>query len=145
MEKDNKTLVSTVLACGWPPNKNYKWSDTVELMDYGVDNYEVKQIFDGNKEFNPVTIVNGKENKVGLYYSGDITLLMRKDEKVNVIYKIPSVMTAPVKADMVVGSAKYYIGEDLISEVPILTKSSIDKIDYKYCLEKIIDIWQHFK
>lgn len=33
------TLTSCVLACGWPPNKSYKWVDTKSLMDYGSDNF----------------------------------------------------------------------------------------------------------
>ncbi len=34
VDKNDKTFVSAVLASGWPPHKNYKWSDTTELMDY---------------------------------------------------------------------------------------------------------------
>lgn len=30
------TLISSVLACGWPPHKTYKWTDTKKLMDYGL-------------------------------------------------------------------------------------------------------------
>ena len=39
LERDGRTFVVALLACGWPNNKTYKWSDTRELMQYGIDNY----------------------------------------------------------------------------------------------------------
>ena len=33
-----------LLACGWPNNKNYKWTDTRKLMEYGLNNYEYHKI-----------------------------------------------------------------------------------------------------
>ena len=42
--KNNRTLVSAVLACGWPPHKTYKWSDTTKLMDYGFEGFQTCEI-----------------------------------------------------------------------------------------------------
>lgn len=39
LERDGRTFVVALLACGWPNNKSYKWSDTRKLMQYGLDNY----------------------------------------------------------------------------------------------------------
>lgn len=35
---NSKTYISCVLACGWPPDKNKKWQDTVALMNYAKNN-----------------------------------------------------------------------------------------------------------
>ena len=40
LERDGKTFVVALLACGWPNNKTYKWKDTRSLMEYGLSNYE---------------------------------------------------------------------------------------------------------
>jgi serine-type D-Ala-D-Ala carboxypeptidase (penicillin-binding protein 5/6) len=141
VKKNGKTFVSAVLGCGWPPHKSYKWSDTTALMNYGMKNFEMRQIFDSDKEFDPVTVVDGRENQVGLHYDGDISLLIGKNEVVKVVYKIPKAIAAPVVADSVVGSAKYYVGNQLIEEVPILTTSNIDRINFKYVINKILQIW----
>lgn len=141
VKKNGKTLVSAVLGCGWPPHKSYKWSDTITLMNYGMKNFEKRQIFDSNKEFDPVQVIDGKINQVGLHYDGDISLLIGKNEVVKVVYKIPAAIPAPVEADTVVGSAKYYVGDQLIEEVPILTTSSIERIDFKYVINKILHVW----
>lgn len=145
VQRDGKTFISTVLGSGWPPHKTYKWADTKSLMDYGTKNYEVKQVFYADKKFDPVAIVKGKESYAYLYYEGDISLLMRKGEEVRVEYSLPSVLRAPVMCDTQVGTAKYYIGDSLIGEVPVLTKNSVEKIDFTYCFQKIYDIWRHMK
>ncbi|BCJ95009.1 D-Ala-D-Ala carboxypeptidase [Anaerocolumna cellulosilytica] len=145
VKRDGKTFISSVLGSGWPPHKTYKWSDTVGLMDYGVHNYEYRQIFNAEKEFAPALVEDGKENYVELYYTGDISLLMRQGEVVNVVYKVPTAMTAPIKADMAVGSAKYYVGDEFIKEVPILTKTAIEKIDFPFCLDRIKNMFLNFK
>ena len=44
LRKDGKTLIVALLACGWPNNKGYKWSDTKKLMTYGMENYCYKEI-----------------------------------------------------------------------------------------------------
>lgn len=34
---NKKIYISCVLACGWSPNKNYKWDDTKKLMEYALE------------------------------------------------------------------------------------------------------------
>ena len=40
-----RTFIVALLACGWPNNKSYKWSDTRKLMTYGLENYEYKNVW----------------------------------------------------------------------------------------------------
>ncbi|MFV0344084.1 MAG: D-alanyl-D-alanine carboxypeptidase family protein [Anaerocolumna sp.] len=141
VKRKDKTLISVVLGSGWPPNKSYKWKDTTALMDYGVKNFEKKQIFNADKEFEPAFVKNGQENFVELYYEGSIELLMKKDDIVKVEYKIPTVIKAPIGVDTVVGSAKYYVNGELIQEFPILTAGEVLKIDLKFCIDKVVDLW----
>ena len=35
VRQGDKTLIVTLLACGWPNNKNYKWDDMKKLVQYG--------------------------------------------------------------------------------------------------------------
>ena len=39
LERDGRTLVVALLACGWPNNKGYKWSDTRILMNFGLNDF----------------------------------------------------------------------------------------------------------
>lgn len=139
--KDGKTFISSVLGSGWPPHKNYKWGDTIKLMDHGRDNFEERDIFYRNKQFDPVYVEGGKEKTVELYCEGEIVHLISSDEVVKVVYKVPEKLAAPVDRGMVVGNAIYYIGNTLIDEIPILTAASVQEIDFEYCIDKIMGLW----
>ena len=40
LQREDKTLIVALLACGWPNNKTYKWSDTRKLMNYGLEQFK---------------------------------------------------------------------------------------------------------
>ncbi|MCD8073781.1 MAG: D-alanyl-D-alanine carboxypeptidase, partial [Lachnospiraceae bacterium] len=42
--RDGKLLIVALLACGWPNNKGYKWVDTKKLMNYGLTEFEARDI-----------------------------------------------------------------------------------------------------
>ena len=42
LKRDGRIYVVALLACGWPNNKSYKWSDTKELMEYGLEHFVSK-------------------------------------------------------------------------------------------------------
>lgn len=153
VKEEDKILVSVVLACGWPPNKNYKWADTQKLMSYGLDNFQFKDIFEHGKTFAPVPVTDGQKGTVNLEIRADngekmvsekeisLPMLVRTDEKVKVVYDVPDGLTAPVRKDIKAGSVKYYVGGQLIQEYGIYTLDEVKKIDYRWCLEKI---WNRF-
>ena len=89
-------------------------------MTYGIENYEKKQIFE-NRKLEPVYVDNGQTSHIGLAVNGDLNLLIRNDEKVSVEYIVPDILSAPVKKGKVVGSARYFIDNNLYTELPIYT------------------------
>lgn len=140
VEKDGKGLVSVVLGSGWPPNRNYKWKDTSTLMNYGLNNYEMKQIFNYGKYFEPILIDKGKQKYLNIYYHDDIVLLINNKENIKIIYEIPKVLKAPVMKDSIVGIAKYYVEDDFVKGVEIRAVEGIDQMDFRFCLEYIFNI-----
>jgi len=140
IKRPDRTLVSVVLGCGWPPNKNLKWTETKRLMTYGIENFEKKQIFE-EKKFNPLYVEDGQRGYVGLKIEGDLNLLLGKDEKVHIEYNLPEYLTAPIFKGQQVGSAKYYIDGSLYTEIPIYTTEESKKIDFNFCLIKILKLW----
>lgn len=140
IKKTDRTLISVVLGCGWPPSKNLKWTDTKRLMTYGIENYYKKQIFE-EVELSPVYVEDGQTNYVKLSLEGELNLLLRSDEKVRIEYDIPEQLLAPLEVDQKVGTAKYYIDDNLYADIPILTMDSSKKIDYKFCFIRNIKLW----
>ena len=45
LRRDERTFIVALLACGWPNHKGYKWSDTKKLMEYGLSNYEYRNVW----------------------------------------------------------------------------------------------------
>lgn len=70
LRRDGRTFVVALLACGWPNNKGYKWSDTRKLMQYGVDNYFYRSFLEEGTAFDesllkPVPVLNGQTDVLG--------------------------------------------------------------------------------
>lgn len=140
IKRPDKTLISVVLGCGWPPNKSLKWHDTKELMNYGIDHYKNKQIFE-KTSLNPIFVDNGQERYEKLNLEGNLSLLMRDDETVKVVYDLPKKLQAPVIAGSTVGYVKYYINDLLYSKIPIYAAEDIKKINLSFCLKKLLRLW----
>lgn len=166
LERDGRTFVVALLACGWPNNKNYKWSDTRELMQYGIDNYFYRSFLEEGIAFDPgrlspVRVLGGQTEALGgTAYTGltvlgseDMAegggfpaggaqdaegLLMRRDEEIKVEYNVKSVLTAPVKAGTEVGVVEYSVGDVVYRREKILTKESVDVIDLEWCARQIL-------
>ncbi len=70
LEREGRTFVVALLACGWPNNKTYKWSDTKELMQYGIDNYFYRSFSEEGVAFEesrlqPIPVQNGQTDILG--------------------------------------------------------------------------------
>ena len=136
----DRTLISVVLGCGWPPSKNLKWTDTKRLMTYGIENYDKKQIFE-EVELDPVFVDNGQTSHIGLTLEGDLSLLLRDDEKVRIEYNIPNELSAPQDEGNTVGSVKYYIDDILYADIPMYTTDASKIIDYEFCFRRFVNLW----
>ena len=74
VEKDGRRMCLSLLGCGWPNNKNYKWADAKSLVEYAVsdaaeDSYcdaacvTTQQTGDIRNTINLKYIENNKKNK----------------------------------------------------------------------------------
>lgn len=68
--RDDRTFVVALLGCGWPNHKTYKWSDTRELMQYGIDNYFYRSFSDESVAFDesslqPIPVSFGQTQVLG--------------------------------------------------------------------------------
>lgn len=70
LERDGRIFVVALLACGWPNHKTWKWSDTKELMEYGLENYFYRSFAEEGNAFDesllkPVPVLNGQTKLLG--------------------------------------------------------------------------------
>lgn len=137
-EKDGETLVSAVLACGWPPNKSYKWADTKKLMDYGFEAYENTTIPICQEKLS-LSVENGQKTKLSLK-RGDVkktTLPLTATDTISIQRELPEKIKAPVRAGDIIGYEVYSINGTSCLEVPLTARKDIAAIDYSYWLKSL--------
>lgn len=153
LERDGKTFVVALLACGWPNNKSYKWSDTKKLMSYGLDNYSYRSFDEAvldESNFEPIVVRDGQTAYLGeKAYSGvrvlDTTsgktdqegILLREDEKIEVKYDIRKVLEAPANVGDIVGTVQYLLNGEVWKVKNVVLTDSVKRIDFTWCLQQV--------
>ena len=150
LRRDDRTFIVALLACGWPNNKTYKWSDTRALMNYGLENYYCEDVYEYDREFAPVKVEGAEPENGRLYQEVTVPLkikeerirvLKRTDEEIRTIYEIPQSVQAPVKEGQQLGRATYYLGERQIAEIPVYAAKAAKKLKPSWYKEYILKLF----
>lgn len=151
LERDGKTLIVSLLACGWPNNKNYKWSDTKKLMNYGLDAYEIKDVLQRELPADRLEVNGGQhggdlseKSYVSLSYRENmeeesLEILLGENEEVERKVELPDMLEAPVKKGTKVGKVSYVLGGEVLRSYPIYTDGEVKEIDFIWCFDIIGD------
>lgn len=166
LERDGRTFIVALLACGWPNNKTYKWSDTRQLMTYGLENYFYRSFLDEGTAFDvsdltALPVERGAADTLGetavaeLYLptreenadaagekapaAGVTGLLLRADEEIEVAVSLPERLIAPVMPDTQVGAVTYRVDGEVYYTEPIYTVNAVEKIDFAWCIRQILE------
>lgn len=141
LEKDGRKYCIALLACGWPNNRTYKWSDAKQLFRYGLEAYQRKNIFQ-MPELKKVIIENGKRIEDGLEGWGDtvqiqpvtscteqteLNYLISESDQISIELQMEPAVTAPVTKDTKIGTIEVLLNQKLVKEYPVLAKESVEK------------------
>ena len=135
------TLISVVLGCD---NAAQRFSESIELYNYGFANYENKPVLYKNQALeNIVKVSGGKTREVKVGAKNDCSILNKKGEEtsVSVKYDIPSKIKAPVLAGDVVGKCYIIKNGKVVGEEDIVTIENVEKQGYKDIVEKVAQDW----
>lgn len=99
VQQGERCLIVSLLACGWPNNKGYKWEDTRTLMEYGFENFEYREVFDTSFHGREIPVSEGQypefPGEGTAFVTADLKLpeeektlrlLLGRDEQVEVQY-----------------------------------------------------------
>ncbi len=158
LERDGKTLVVALLACGWPNNKGYKWSDTRALMNYGLEDFTYHPLDEAaypESRLEPIPVLRGQtldidgtarvpvrilergteDNDAPEEIDG---LLLKNGEEIRVECDIQRQLVAPVAAGEQVGTIRYIFQDRVYREEHIVTGETVRRIDYRWCFRQIL-------
>lgn len=147
LKQGDRTFIVALLACGWPNNKGYKWKDTKKLMEYGLANYEYRNVWE---DWGQETIEVKKGADKGNPYKKnstvnacvkekeEINVLMKDDEKVEIKAKLQKALEAPVAKGEKAGTLTYTLDGEVIKSYDIVTLEKVEKRDVHWCYKKAV-------
>lgn len=154
LERGGKCFIVALLACGWPNNKTYKWSDSRRLLEYGMEHYTYRKF--GEEKFEnrdqllqPIPVINAQNEKLerevplsimmNPQAEGIEGILMRTEEKVGILYRKEKQLTAPVKQGETVGEICYLVDGEIYRREKIVAGENADAVDPVWCFRQIRD------
>jgi len=147
LRRDDRTFIVALLACGWPNNKGYKWSDTRKLMDYALENYQYRE-FGTEEETVSVVVENGTAGgfpgadgvQIGASAETEpFRVLLKSGEEIDVEYDVPESVEAPVEKGQTLGTVVYSLNGGTLREYPLTADASVRKRDFSVCFSYIRD------
>lgn len=151
VESDGRTFVVSLLACGWPNNKTYKWKDMRKLASYGIDNYDYRKI-DELPLLGDILVEEGISESGNLFDQAKvsvcvekqeepISVLMKESEQIEVQVQQEDSISAPVSSGEKIGQITYLLNGDVIARYPIVIENDVRKKDFAWTFSEILEMY----
>lgn len=155
-QKDGKLFIISLLGCGWPGNKTYKWKDAMALLRYGNQNYQYRTVWI-DPEIPSRTVANGISQDNGLdsrtvILKGSIPdrqtaeqkkILLNNNEKIEYKVVMKDGLSAPVKKGEEIGRLFFTLAGDPLVSYAITAEQTVEKISYRWCVEQVFHDFFH--
>ena len=149
---EGRTFTVALLACGWPNNRSYKWSDMKKLAAYGMEHYQYRDLYE-NKEYQAIPVINGITGEQGTPYEKvsvpvvledheeTLPYLLGEEDRVEVKTQVAKTLTAPIEDHTEVGEVSYYLNGQLIKRYAVYTKGAVEERSFGWICRYI---WRIF-
>ena len=143
VRQQGKLLIGALLACGWPNNRGYKWSDMKKLLKYGTEEFEMKQIKLSDIRLPEARVEKGKMSHVKTMLdpewtgTAEISALASAAEEAECSLVMECCMMAPVRTGSRAGTLICRIGGWTAAEIPVVAAEDAERISWPFCLEKV--------
>lgn len=148
LRQEERTFIVALLACGWPNNRSYKWSDTRKLMNYGLEHFTYRNVWQEPK-LPELPVKNGipdrenleEEARIRLRLSSeetDLKLLLSEGEQVQVETHISQEVTAPVEPGTLLGSVRYLLDGQVVKVYTVEAAEDVEAVTLGWWLEKVL-------
>lgn len=166
VRQDERLFIVALLGCGWPGNKNYKWSDTKKLLSYGRENYQYVMLPELPQlpEIPVTEAAPGKEDPYpqksdrSEYPPKQVMLkihavlsekdrekryLLKKTETITWETELPDKLPAPIQKNQKISTLHAKLnGKELLSCL-VTADDKIDRITYKWYVDKVFKDYFH--
>ncbi len=141
-KRQGKTFITSVLACGWPPHRGYKWIDTRKLMDYGFANFETITV-KPQKLPSSLPVAGGQKNSVPIASDSRkaMSFMLSETDTVTIRNSLPDFIEAPVRQGDIIGYEEYVLNGKSIFKNPVTAKETVAKRDFGYYRNILFDLF----
>ena len=151
VESEGRIFTVALLACGWPGNRSYKWSDMKKLAAYGMERYQYRDIYE-EQTFSDIPVRNGIAGERGTPFeeaavsvtlqAGEKSLpyLLCETDQVEVKSRVESMLDAPVAAGEEVGAVFYYLNGELVKRYAVCADTAVEERSFLWILEYILKL-----
>ena len=132
------------VAMGEPDSKTRN-QEISEMLDYAFAQYEVEIMLDKDRVIKTIEVEKGRNKFVDLVPLNEVSFLNKKGtNKKNATYEISiDKVKAPVKEGDIVGNLKIKEDENVIREVPITVRESVEKCNlFELYFRHLTDIFK---
>lgn len=149
VEKEERMFIIALLGCGWPSNKTYKWKDTMTLLEYGMENYKLVNVW-SEPELCPVEVKNAVDASSGLkgivFLNGNYEVseeikskkvLIKNTELVECRVSMPDEVNAPVFQDSTLGTIVFSLDDEELLTIPVVAEQNVEEFTITCCIEKV--------
>lgn len=154
VEDEGRIFIVTLLGCGWPPHKTYKWSDVRELLAYGKKNYQYRNIY-RECELPALAVREGVEGEgeaadwgnctvevvLGDEGEKELSFLVSAQDKVKIVRNLPEALDAPVRKGEKVGTVEYFLNDQTVASYPVVTAEAAKRFSFEWCLRWVGRMW----
>lgn len=124
--RDDLSLIAVVLRA---PTPKIRFSEAKLLLDYGFSNYNFKKIATKGDILQNISINKGTINNINLVFENDSGVLVKKTDSSEITQEleINDNIEAPISLGEKLGEMKYYINNELVASVNLVSDSEVPK------------------
>lgn len=139
-QRDGLNLIAVVMAA---PDPKVRFQEVMKMLDYGFANYGVVKGEAKGKIMGEIQVLKGKDEKVNVVVSKDISILAKKGENKEITSKIELIdgLKAPFETGTKAGEIIYYYDNTEAARADLITEKAVEKASLNDNIVKLLNKW----
>ena len=140
-KRENMRLIAIVLGEEVSKTRN---NETMELLDYGFDNYKIDLIKPKNQEIKKIEIDKATVQSIPILLKEDLSVLSKKTDP-SVKYDLElelNDINLPIKKGEVLGKVNLILNNNIIRTSEVISGTDAEKVSFaKYFIDNLVNIF----
>lgn len=139
-KRGDMRLIGTIIGA---KDSKSRFNETSKLLNYGFANFTNKKVLDANDVLGELDVKKSATKRVQVSAQEDFYAIMKKGG--NTVYEfrveMPDCVAAPVRVGQVVGKVLIVKDNEVIKEIPLISRDNAEKINFSESLSEVIENW----